>query len=142
MDKLRGFTLIEAMLVVAIIAVLSSVAIPTYQDYRIRARVAEGLNMAASAKTAVTETRQSLGNFPNNNVAAGLPATINSTMVSGISVSAGGVITITYDNTQLGTGTEGDSTITFVPTFANGTVSWDCSGGSMAAQFRPGECRE
>ena len=69
----QGFTLIELMIVVAIIGILAAIAIPAYQDYTIRAQVSEGLNLAAGAKAAVTEFYQDRGAMPDNNLVAGPP---------------------------------------------------------------------
>ena len=77
MKKQQGFTLIELMIVIAIIGILAAIAIPAYQDYTIRAQVSEGLNLSGGAKAAVTEYFQDRGTMPTNNTDAGLstPAT-------------------------------------------------------------------
>ena len=101
MTKLqKGFTLIELMIVVAIIGILAAIAIPAYQDYTIRAQVSEGLNLAAAAKAAVAESFLNRGRAPMNRADAGMSA--NATETSGKYVQAvdvvDGAIVITYGN--------------------------------------------
>ncbi len=74
MKKQQGFTLIELMIVVAIIGILAAIAIPAYQDYTIRAQVSEGLSLAGGAKAAISEFTMDTGRFPSNNVTAGVSA--------------------------------------------------------------------
>src|SRR5688572_33062243 len=99
MKKLQqGFTLIELMIVVAIIGILAAIAIPAYQDYTIRAQVSEGMNLAAAAKAAVAETYLNRGTAPATRVAAGMSATATDTngkYVESVEVE-NGVITIQY----------------------------------------------
>jgi type IV pilus assembly protein PilA len=99
----RGFTLIELMIVVAIIGILAAIAIPAYQDYTIRSQVTEGLNLAGAVKAAVAETYAQTGAWPANNVAAGIvkddgtEAIPSGKYVSQIKVN-NGTIEITYGN--------------------------------------------
>ena len=97
MKKQQGFTLIELMIVVAIIGILAAIAIPAYQDYTIRAQVSEGLNLSAGAKAAVTEFFQDQGTLPTDNAEAGIEAAnvITGKYVVSVAVAAG-VITVTY----------------------------------------------
>ena len=97
MKKEQGFTLIELMIVVAIIGILAAVALPAYQNYTNRAKVTEALSVAAAAKLAVAETFTSTGALPTTNTEAGLPAanTITGTDVASVAVGAAGVITVT-----------------------------------------------
>ncbi len=136
----QGFTLIELMIVVAIIGILAAIAIPAYQDYTIRAKVSEGLNLASGAKAAVTEYYQDKGSFPSDNATAGLPAAtdIKGNNVSKVEVGQNGVITITYSGG--GTNLNG-KTVTLTPAVNNGSISWTCAAGTLAAKYLPSSCR-
>ena len=100
MKKQQGFTLIELMIVVAIIGILAAIAIPAYQDYTIRAQVSEGLNLSGGAKVAVTEYSQDRGDFPGTNTEAGISDStqITGKYVKSVSVGGSGVVSVAYGN--------------------------------------------
>ncbi|WP_416372692.1 pilin [Acinetobacter schindleri] len=123
----KGFTLIELMIVVAIIGILAAIAIPAYQDYTIRAQVTEGVNLMAGAKAAVTETYNDTGTFPATNAAAGLPkaVSIKGSYVSQVALSEGGVITATYGNKANSKITVANKNTCSVTPYDNqGSITW------------------
>lgn len=139
----KGFTLIELMIVIAIIGILAAIAIPAYQDYTVRSKVAEGLNLAGAAKLAVSEVYDALGTMPTNQASYGLPSagSISGTYVSSVAVSNGD-ITITYTAAVGGTPNQAGNDIVVVPdTSSGGSVQWDCTGGSILTKYRPANCR-
>lgn len=137
----QGFTLIELMIVVAIIGILAAVAIPAYQDYTKRANVTEGLSLAASAKVGVTEFYNSNGKYPPSNASAGLAtaAVIKGNAVQSVGlVGTSGVIQITY-NAKVATG----GLLLLSPTVSSGGVQWKCkkSGTIIKDTWLPSTCR-
>jgi type IV pilus assembly protein PilA len=143
MKNQKGFTLIELMIVVAIIAILVAIALPAYQDYLVRSRVSEGLNLAASAKIAIAENAANgAASLTQGYTAPGATTNVTSVTPDGTN----GQITITY------TARAGNGTIIMVPTSAGaalaagtiptgGSIDWACTTGTLATQFRPSTCR-
>jgi type IV pilus assembly protein PilA len=141
MKKQQGFTLIELMIVVAIIGILAAIAIPAYQDYTIRAQVSEGINLSAGAKAAISEYFMDKGALPLNNAEAGLdtPTAIIGNYVTQVA-SASGTIQVTYGNDA--NAAIGGQTLSLVPdTTSGGSVQWTCSRGTLAAKHVPSACR-
>ena len=136
-----GFTLIELMIVVAIIGILAAIALPAYQDYTKRSHVSEGLSLAGAAKLGVTEFYADRGEWPTTNAAVGLNDTITGNAVDSVAVSTGGNITITYNSKV--TSTAAESTLIFVPSASDtsGSITWTCTGGGVLGKYRPATCR-
>lgn len=159
----QGFTLIELMIVVAIIGILAAIAIPAYQDYTIRAQVTEGLNMAGAAKAAISESYSANGTWPADNAAAGLgtAADIKGKYVDSVTVAANQITVQFRNSTPAAAPIQGDTLLLTAGTSVNGDIAWQCgskampgditagttafaattAGGSIEQKYRPAECR-
>ncbi len=142
MKNQKGFTLIELMIVIAILGILVAIALPAYQDYSVRAKMSEGLAAAAPAKLAVSETasdRGSLASVTQANSGFDFPAPTK--YVSSVSIANGGTITVTTRDTG---STPANATITLTPSaVAAGStqLTWRCTSSVTKKSQVPAECR-
>ena len=136
----KGFTLIELMIVIAIIGILAVVALPAYQDYTARAQVSEALTLAEGQKSAVTEYRSDRGAWPTSNTEAGVASSISGKYVASVQVGADGIITATMKSAGVNNDIKG-KTLILKPTDVAGSFTWTCDKGTIAQKFRPSTCR-
>ena len=134
-----GFTLIELMIVVAIIAVLAAIAIPAYQDYMARAQVAEGLGLSTGAKLAIATYYGDFGQFPANNSAAGMASatSIAGRHIGSVEIDGTGTIKIAF-NGSANAKLHGEI-LTLSANDNNGSLSWNCGG--VDPRYLPSSCR-
>ena len=154
----KGFTLIELMIVIAIVGILAVVALPAYQDYTARAQVSEAIVLAEGQKAAVAEYYATNGQFPTSNTDAGVAAASNITgkYVQKVTVGTGGVITATIKSSGVNTDIK-TKTVALEPGVAtvttggsggassNGAFTWKCGPGKtngVDKKFLPATCRE
>ena len=133
----KGFTLIELMIVVAIIGILAAIAIPAYQNYTKRSHVSEGLSLAGGAKAGVSEFYSSKGYWPAANASAGL--------ATNTSINGNAVRSVTVNKTQITivyrTNVDAGKTLVVAATQNNGGITWKCTGGDLKPELRPSNCR-
>jgi type IV pilus assembly protein PilA len=129
----KGFTLIELMIVIAIIGILAAIAIPAYQNYVIRAQVSEGPSLIGGLEAAFDENYANTGTAAATNTAVGITSSIEGTYVSSAALTAAGQITVTYNQAATNAAVKGDTVIWTAYKSANGDITWVCNAHAAPA---------
>lgn len=134
--KKSGFSILEILVVIVIVGILCVLALPYYNQYTIRARVAEGLNLVSSAQIAVSDFVSNSNSLPLTQVDTGYISPPSTNNVSSIVIGPKGVVTVNFSPAA------GAGSILFVPSLqTNNGLVWDCTTGTLASQYRPTVCR-
>jgi type IV pilus assembly protein PilA len=139
--KQEAFTLIEIMIVIAIIGILAMIAVPAYKDFAVRSKVSEALSLASGAKTSVMEYYQTQGNWPTSNTVAGLPTAeaIKGKFVQSVNIE-GNKIIVTF-GPAAGEGLNARH-LEMVAVDHSGSITWDCRADKIENKFLPPSCRD
>ncbi|WP_133129469.1 pilin [Legionella yabuuchiae] len=136
--KQGGFTIVELLVVLGIVAILAVIAIPVYQNYTVRARVTEGLAFATAAQLAVADTVATHGRLPLSQAETNYLSPAPTDNVESVTIADDGSGTVIIDYTPAA----GDGTIIFLPTLdATNNIYWICTGGTLETRYRPINCR-
>lgn len=140
----QGFTLIELMIVVAIIGILAAIAIPAYQDYTVRSKVSEALVAASPGKTSVSEFYVSQGSMPADASAAGFDQDIDTKYVQSVTYTRDSQTqaTLTVKVKALGGDAAAGEDFDLVGTGQSSAVEWNCTAGSLDTKYLPADCRD
>jgi type IV pilus assembly protein PilA len=134
--NIRGYSILEILAVIVIIGVLSTIALPYYNQYTIRARVAEGLNLVSAAQIAVSDFVSNSNSLPVTQVDTRYISPPSTANVTSIVIGPKGVVTVNFSPAA------GAGSILFVPSVqTNNGLAWDCTAGTLASQYRPTVCR-
>nr|WP_026596486.1 pilin [Methylohalobius crimeensis] len=139
----QGFTLIELMIVVAIIGILAAIAIPAYQDYTVRSKMSEAVTVASAAKAAVSEYAISQDTLPTSADEAGFSTDIDSKYVNSVKWDSSKGITVTVKAFGGGISND-DEAFVLSPIFSSGDtkVDWNCKKSAVEAKYLPADCRD
>jgi type IV pilus assembly protein PilA len=140
----KGFTLIELMIVVAIIGILAAIAIPAYQDYTARAQMSEAMSLASGVRTSVSEYYQNTGNFPGSNTSAGVAGatSITGKYVAQVQVNGGQIVATLKSAAPVNQNIYG-KTLTLSAVTRTGSLEWHCKAdASSNNKYYPASCRD
>jgi len=141
----QGFTLIELMIVVAIVGILAAIAIPSYQDYTVRSKITEGINAVDAAKTSVSEFYTSQGHMPNSAASAGITSP-STNIIQGLTYAQASTnnATLSLAFKAVGGSMTAGQTLVYAGYGSSTGVTWTCTNGAsgqIQSKYKPANCR-